>query len=221
VDISSDLVTLLNYLLPGFFAAWLFYGLTGHPKSTPFERTVQALIFTVFIRAIASCVQYVAVVVYRVTDFSLYRWTQNIDLVWSLIIAFVLGHIIAWGANRNWYHQLLYQRWKITDRTSWVSEWHSAFSSGDTYIIIHISSGDEDRRHLLGWPFQYPDDPEKGHFVMVNAEWLIPTDQGYERFPLTMDEKVVVPASSVTMVEFVKSPQAQENKQAIKEDRNA
>ncbi|MDZ7618854.1 MAG: hypothetical protein U1E05_17760 [Patescibacteria group bacterium] len=116
----------------------------------------------------------------------------------SLIIAFILGHIIAWGANRNWYHQLLY-RWRITDRTSWVSEWHSAFSSGDTYIIIHISSDDEQRRQLLGWPFQYPDDPEKGHFVMVDAEWLIPTDNGYKRLQLTMDEKVVVPASSVTM----------------------
>jgi len=213
VGISNDIVTLLNYLLPGFFAAWLFYALTGHPKSTPFERTVQALIFTVFIRAITSCFQYVALGVYRLTDRSLGSWTQNVDLIWSLGIAFILGHIIAWGANRNWYHQLLY-RWRITDRTSWVSEWHSAFSSGDTYIIIHISTDDEHRRHLLGWPFQYPDHPEKGHFVMVDAEWLIPSDDGYERFPLTMDEKVVVPASSVTMVEFVKSPQSQQSELA-------
>jgi len=216
VGISQDIVTLLNYLLPGFFAAWLFYGLTGHPKSTPFERTVQALIFTVFIRAFTSCIQYVAVGVYGVTGLTFGPWSQNVDLIWSLCSAFVLGHLIAWGANRNWYHQLLY-RWKITDRTSWVSEWHSAFSSGDTYIILHITSDDEHRRHLLGWPFQYPEDPEKGYFVIVEAEWLIPSDDGYERQPLTMDEKVVVPGSSVTMVEFVKSPQSQESEHATQE----
>ncbi len=43
---SKELVGIISYLLPGFLAAWIFYGLTAHPKPQPFERVVQALIFT-------------------------------------------------------------------------------------------------------------------------------------------------------------------------------
>ena len=46
---SGDIVSVIYYLLPGFVAAWVFYGLTAHPKASPFERVVQALIFTVVV----------------------------------------------------------------------------------------------------------------------------------------------------------------------------
>ena len=48
---AKDFVTLLQYLLPGFVAAWVFYGFTSFPKPSQFERVVQALIFTIFIQA--------------------------------------------------------------------------------------------------------------------------------------------------------------------------
>jgi hypothetical protein len=48
--ISPDILNLIYKLLPGFLSAWVFYGLTAHPKASPFERVVQALIFTVMIQ---------------------------------------------------------------------------------------------------------------------------------------------------------------------------
>ena len=48
-SLTNDIVVILQYLLPGFLAAWIFYGFTSHPKPSQFERVVQALIFTLII----------------------------------------------------------------------------------------------------------------------------------------------------------------------------
>ena len=45
---KADLIGLVQYLLPGFLSTWIFHSLTAHPKASPFERVVQALIFTAF-----------------------------------------------------------------------------------------------------------------------------------------------------------------------------
>ena len=49
---SSEIVGVLSFLLPGFVAAAIFYSLTSYPKPSPFDRVVQALIFTVIGKAI-------------------------------------------------------------------------------------------------------------------------------------------------------------------------
>ena len=48
----GDIVGVLTFLLPGFVAASIFYSLTSYPKPSPFDRVVQALIFTVIGHAI-------------------------------------------------------------------------------------------------------------------------------------------------------------------------
>ncbi|WP_425032221.1 hypothetical protein [Pelagibius sp.] len=59
-SINEDIVGLLQYLLPGFLAAWVFYGLTAHQKPSQFERVIQALIFTLIVQAIVSLEKWVA-----------------------------------------------------------------------------------------------------------------------------------------------------------------
>ena len=43
---DQSVITVLTYLLPGFITAALVYSLTPSPRPIPFERVVQALIFT-------------------------------------------------------------------------------------------------------------------------------------------------------------------------------
>jgi hypothetical protein len=57
-DVPEEVATLIYHLLPGFVAAWIFYGLTAHPKADHFERVVQALIFTVIARGITIVVRH-------------------------------------------------------------------------------------------------------------------------------------------------------------------
>lgn len=53
---SSETVSILTFLLPGFVAAAVFYSLTSHTKPSAFERIVQALIFTIFVQVIVTIV---------------------------------------------------------------------------------------------------------------------------------------------------------------------
>ena len=49
-EFSTDLISIVEQLLPGFLVAWIVYGLTAYSKPAPFERIVQALIFTILVR---------------------------------------------------------------------------------------------------------------------------------------------------------------------------
>jgi len=207
LGISKDVVVLLEYLLPGFIAAWVFYGLTSHLKTSPFERTVQALIFTVIIKALTCCVGWLSVTIYDTTGLSIGTWDTNVQLILSVTIAIVGGHAISWAANTNAYHKRLY-KWKVTSKTSLVSEWHSAFALRDAYVILHLDS-DLDQRKILGWPNEWPDDPTNGHFVISEPEWLIEHESGYERVAATADEMLLISAKHVLMVEFLKSSNAE------------
>lgn len=51
-ELSAGVVSLLVFLLPGFVAAWVFYGLTSHPRPEKFERIVEVLIYTFVVQAL-------------------------------------------------------------------------------------------------------------------------------------------------------------------------
>jgi hypothetical protein len=191
---SSDLVGVISYLLPGFLAAWLFYGLTAHPKTSPFERVVQALIFTAIIQ--------IVVPVNRLglewagQYYTLGEWTPAVGQLWSLINAFIVGLVFALFANKDWFHQ--FWRWaKVTKRTSYPSEWFNALNIDNRHVILHL----KDNRRIQGWPNLWPDHPDCGHFMLNQARWLLDDNETAE---LHTVDRVLIPATNVEMVEFIK-----------------
>jgi len=195
--VSSEVVSVLYYLLPGFLAAWVFYGLTAHPRTTPFERVVQALIFTVIVQALTAVARGVLLLLGRIG--CLGTWTKDSGLIWSILFALAAGLAFAWIANGDGFHAWLRNR-GITTRTSFPSEWFSAFARHKRWIVLHLSG----ERRLYGWPEEWPDHPGAGHFLIDQPEWLL--DSG-KRVPLYHVEKTLVPATDVEMVEFVKTEQ--------------
>ena len=86
---------------------------------------------------------------------------------------------------------------------------HSAFSQANNFIIIHFELHGVEQR-ILGWPFEWPDNPEKGYFLLSDAEWLSSDEDGNSTLiPATQNDKILIPASSVQLVEFVKSTSAE------------
>jgi hypothetical protein len=85
---------------------------------------------------------------------------------------------------------------KITQSTSYPSEWYGAFAENPTYVVLHLTDG----RRLYGWPLQWPSQPNSGHFSMAQAEWL--TDNG----SIVLDNvgSLLIPASEVKFIEFMK-----------------
>jgi len=122
-------------------------------------------------------------------------WSTDSQLVASLAIAVLLGLVTARWANNDRLHRLL-RRLGFTRQTSYASEWFWAFAENPTYVVLHLDG----ERRLYGWPEQWPSSPETGHFAIAEAEWL--TDDS--SVPLPQIEHVLILASSVQMVEFIR-----------------
>jgi hypothetical protein len=192
---SSDVIAVIWYLLPGFLAAWVFYGLTAHPRRDSFERVIQALIFTGIVQVLNTALR--LLLLWASTRVSLGVWTTEVALGWSVVNAILVGLSFSLFANYGWLHWVL-QELKITKRTSFPSEWYSAFNSDKRYIVLHL----EGERRLRGWPYEWPDSAESGHFVMCDAAWL---DDQNQLLPLHAVKQIVIPVTAITMIERLKT----------------
>jgi len=184
---SSDFVAILSFLLPGFVAAWVFHGLTPYPKPPQFERLIHALILTAIVNALVALIKMLAPSV---------LWSEDGTLALAVAMAFVTGSAFAIVANRDVAHGLL-RKFRVTTENSFPSEWYSAFSRHRSFIVLHLKGS----RRLYGWPEEWPSSPDKGHFLMVDVEWLLD-----DRSSVALEdvETVVVPVSDVEMVELMR-----------------
>ncbi len=190
----NSLIDLLNYLLPGFVTAWVYYALTAYSRPTQFERIVQALIFTLIVQGTLVPVKYLLIFIGD-NLYSIGYWSENIQLVYSIIIALFIGLIISRYANNDKFHKIL-RHFNFTRQTSFPSEWFGVFAQHDTYVVIHLKDG----RRLYGFPEEWPSEPKVGHFAIGEAEWL--TDNGSVN--LDTVDNIIIPADQVLFVEFMK-----------------
>lgn len=200
---AKDFVTLLQYLLPGFVAAWVFYGFTSFPKPSQFERVVQALIFTIFIQAFVFITKKIFLLL--ATKCSLFNWNGHFALIFAIAFGILLGITFSYFANNDKIHKIL-RDWKITKESSFPSEWFGAFLKNVTYVVLHF----EDERRLYGWPIEWPSEPDKGHFVLEQASWL-DEDNKDKQIPITGVKSIMVNAKDVKWVEFMENTWEKKN----------
>jgi len=191
---ASDVASVSSQLLPGFLTAWIFYSLTAHPRPSPFERVIQALIFTMIVQALVVVLYYA--LLFGGKFFSVGAWNSDIRLIWSVILACALGLVVSRFAQNDKFHKVLRDsQW--TTRTSYPSEWYSAFRSYPRWVVLNLSG----ERRLYGWPEQWPDQSSQGHFLLDEPEWLLADGS---RAPLPWVERILVPATEVQFVELMK-----------------
>ena len=187
---SSEVVTILTFLLPGFVATAIFHSLTAHPKLNEFDRIIQALIFTTVVQAIVKGVPMI-----RSWAGASPLWTEESEIAVAVVVAVVVGLVAVYVSNHDKLHWFF--RWtRLTRETSYPSEWYSTFARNpDCYVVLHLKG----ERRLYGWPEEWPSRPDQGHFRIAEAEWLT---EG-ERVPLTGVSVILVPGEEVEMVEFL------------------
>lgn len=196
---SGELVGALAFLLPGFVSAAIYHALTSHPKPSAFERVIQALIFTAIVQAIVTPLPSSV----RVTEVTLGAGVMW-DPLWSTGLAVLVALVVVVAVNHDSVPKRL-RELRITRETSYSSEWYSAFASHETYVVLHLTG----KRRLFGWPAEWPSDPDRGHFRIMEGEWL--TDDGWQ--PVVGVVAILIPVAEVGMVEFVDS----EARQGLKE----
>lgn len=200
-NLSTEIVDLLRYLLPGFLTAWVFYGFTSYPKPSEFERVIQALIFNLFVQAMSYCSQGCCLLVGNFYSFG--NWNVHSDLFNALICATILGFLFAYFCNTDKFHAAV-RKLGVTKETAYPSEWFGVFCKNSTYVVLHLL----DERRIYGWPTNWPSEPTKGHFSLEQASWL--TDNGKEQ-PLSGVCTILIRAEDVRMVEFMKTSMEYQN----------
>ena len=132
---SSELVSLLIFLLPGLVAAALFSSLTSRPKPSDFDRVFKSLIFTILIQAITAGILWC----FGRKDPLNFLENGHVELLLSVGIAIVLGVAASYVLNHDWVFRVL-RFIRVTKETS-LSPWYSSFFNNDgSYVILHPSS---------------------------------------------------------------------------------
>ena len=192
-ELAKDFVVLLTYLLPGFLAAWVFYGLTSHPKPSQFERVVQALIFTFIIQTLVPPCRWLLERVGQI--YPIRPWDNVAEGLTSLVLAIAFGTALAFFTNTDSIHKWL-RGIGFTTRTSHPSEWYCVFTEKVTFVVLHLCDG----RRLYGWPKEWPVEPDKGQFYIMLPSWI--QDDG-ESIDLPELDGILISAKDVRWVEFL------------------
>lgn len=196
-NFAQNIELTLQYLLPGFISAWVFHGLTAYPKTTQFERVIHALIFTMFVQALLQILKSLLI------DIGVYwnigEWNASSEIVWSVIIALFIGFVFSYFANNDKLHKL-FRKMKISNETSYPSEWFSVFHNEVKYVVLHL----HDERRLYGWPLEWPSKDDSGHFVIEDPSWLI--EKGKE-IPILRVKKILINVKDVKWVEVMANNQ--------------
>ena len=195
--VSSEVVGVLTFLLPGFLAAKIFYFLTSHPVPGVFDRIIHALIFTMVGRALTASLS--SFFLGDSTIDESVGWNNGYVLLFNFVVAVILAVASVLIVNNDILHGCL-RRINVTKETSYPSEWYRAFARRpDCYVILHM----DEQRRLYGYPEEWPSDPNKGHFRIAEAEWLTGDVADANGLAGTDVSAILVPATQVKMVEFL------------------
>ncbi|WP_075285907.1 DUF6338 family protein [Xanthomonas campestris] len=203
-NLFCEATPLLMFLLPGFLSAWIFYGLTSHPKPSQFERTVEALVFTFVVQGATKILKMGLIAAGQ--TLSVGNWTSDTQTIWSIVVAGALGVGVAAAVNKDTFHSWL-RRQGFTSRTSHPSEWFCILDSNPAYVILQLQDG----RRLTGWPKEWPVSPSSGQFYVQQPAWI--TEEGALVELVTLDG-IIIHATDVRWVEVFP-------KETLKDDKSA
>ena len=192
-DVPNETIELLQYLLPGFLASWVFYGLTSHLKPSQFERVVEALIFSLIIKTTAVPTKFFLLLIGNV--FALSSWNSSSELITSVFLAIFVGFLLSYLNIKGSIYRL-FSSFGFT-KTSDPSEWYGTLSKHEWYVVLHF----KDEKRLLGYPKVWPSDAEKGHFYIMQPAWLNADDSTVD---LEGCNGLLINTTDVRWVELVK-----------------
>lgn len=190
--ISSEVLNVLTFLIPGFITAWVVFGLTSATKPTQFERIVQALIFTAVISAAFDVIAGVLLKTCP-AHFIEYR------LAYSIAMALILGVGYSWLINHDLIHKAL-RTIGLTQRSALSNEWNFTHSKlTRNWVVLHMKDG----KRLFGFPEVCPTSGNEGHYFVTYPHWV--NEEGAVELDLSNElEGILIPAIEISRVEFCK-----------------
>ena len=124
-------------------------------EASAFERAVQALIFTAIVQAVVLVLHGAMLWLGEVHVFGL--WTEDQGFVLAIVVAILLGHVVARIANNDSYHSFLRDnKWLKRLKLGGITTEHptrpscSSLHRDKRYVTLHLDGGPR----LYGWPYE-------------------------------------------------------------------
>ncbi|MFK3971189.1 DUF6338 family protein [Pseudomonas sp. NPDC087358] len=169
-DATSQLLPILQALLPGFVTMIIFHWLSTVPKPGQFEQVIQALICAAAVKACLFGAKVSAL--WAGQWLVLGSWVEDEwhDAARMTLCAAMLGFAIAYFANNNTLNDIanllgVGKRGKVS-----IPEWDvfvlSFRNDPELRIVLNLLDG----RRLRGYPRLWPANPT-GHFLIELPSW--------------------------------------------------
>jgi hypothetical protein len=101
------------------------------------------------------------------------------------------------------------RKWNITKNTSHPSQWYAAFHDFDLWIYLFLKDG----KTLFGWPYEFPDHPDKDQFFLEDPHWVEERDGIIEHKAIPNVKYMLVQASEVRFVQFCQEANSADQQQ--------
>ncbi|SRR6266496_9430 len=155
MGLSTDALTVLLVLLPGFVCAKLIRWLCPRPQQTEMEKVVDALLYSFIVYVIF------------VLIFGVPEKISRSHVAALVTISFVLAALVSLFLTNDFAGGLV--RWcRLTHRTTRPSIWHDVFHKYSGYVLVELG----DSRLVFGWVEFYSDFPNPPTLFLKDACWI-------------------------------------------------
>ena len=200
---SSETLTILRQLLPGFVAAWIRFLLIPNVRRNDLDRVVEAMILSGVIAIAIAGLHWLLVLPCTHWGSCMATWSANGEFAWSMLLAVIFGVALAQLTRSDKPYALL-RKLRLTHESSLRSVRYSAFTSPSyRNVVLHLKDG----RRTVGYPLEGdhdPDNPESGYVLSGQAFWL---DESNTSSPA---QKLLIPWAEIQIVQFFEGSKAHE-----------
>lgn len=182
MSVSAETLSVLVFLIPGFFSSLILNALVVRPSPSNLRYLIEGLIFSFFTYIIVFVWTDVWPVSLRpetVDDTVFFVVDFNAGVLWQVAgLSVVLPVLLGFSITHDCHMEVL--RWlNLTNLTARQNVWLDVFSNhGDRLIIVELADG----RRVIGWPMYYSDNNDDQSLYLRQAAWVI-GDGKYTRIP--------------------------------------
>lgn len=192
LDLSQELIPLIQTLIPGFLMTMTFYWFAEVPKPNQFERTLQALVGTAVIQTLIHGTEQLAYGIGSYKSFGV--WSVATANLLGIMIGGISGVALAFCCNKDLIYSAA-RKLRITTKASTNDNTDTYQKLGILPVVLHF----KDERRLMGYVEKFPSSSQNSSFLITEPDWLV----GDEILPCKGTYAMLINSSDVQWVEFL------------------
>lgn len=154
---------ILIFLIPGFISEGILDALIVREEKKEFEKTIEALIFSMVIYTIYSLISVSGkspIILSQVEQSITYSYDSK-SFLWLGLFSVSIPVVLSFFVTNDWHMKLARLLW-ITRKTARSSVWFDVFCDIRKPTIINFKNG----RRIYGWPKYFSNNPENQYVFL-------------------------------------------------------